>query len=83
MLPKNWLKCINNRAVKVDLLKAFLVSCRTNTSFFVEDEFKEWDPKSHGPRNFAQSFYIASLIHYDSLQMSEMDVVKQEQQQGR
>ena len=68
MLPKNWLKCINNRAVKVDLLKTFLVSCRTNTSFFVENEFKEWDPKSHGPRNFAQSFYIASLIHYDSNQ---------------
>ena len=31
-------------------------------SFFVEKYFETWDPKIHGPYNYPQSFYVASLI---------------------
>ena len=30
---------------------------------FVEENLDSWHPKTHGPRNFLQSFYLADLIH--------------------
>ena len=37
-------------------------SC-TPMQFFVEENLDSWHPKTHGPRNYLQSFYLASLIH--------------------
>ena len=31
--------------------------------FFVEDNLVSWHPKTHGPRNYLQSFYLDALIH--------------------
>ena len=31
--------------------------------FFVEENLDSWHPKTHGPRNYIQSFYLAALIH--------------------
>ena len=30
---------------------------------FVEENLDSWHPKTHGPRNYLQSFYLAALIH--------------------
>ena len=37
-------------------------SC-TPIKFFVEENLVSWHPKTHGPRNYLQSFYLATLIH--------------------
>ena len=37
-------------------------SC-TPMQFFVEGNLVSWHPKTHGPRNYLQSFYLADLIH--------------------
>ena len=31
--------------------------------FVFEENLDSWHPKTHGPRNYLQSFYLASLIH--------------------
>ena len=31
--------------------------------FFVEENLVSWHPKTHGPRNYLQSFYLAAIIH--------------------
>ena len=31
--------------------------------FFAEENLGSWHPKTHGPRNYLQSFYLAALIH--------------------
>ena len=35
----------------------------TPIEFFVEENLGNWHPKTHGPRNYLQSFYLAALIH--------------------
>ena len=30
---------------------------------FVEENLDRWHPKTHGPRNYLLSFYLADLIH--------------------
>ena len=37
-------------------------SC-TPIQFFVEENLVSWHPKTHGPRNYLQSFYLSALIH--------------------
>ena len=32
-------------------------------SFFVGGNLGNWHPRTHGPRNYIQSFYLAALIH--------------------
>ena len=31
--------------------------------FFVEENVRNWHPRTHGSRNYLQSFYLAALIH--------------------
>ena len=31
--------------------------------FFAEENLVSWHPKTHSPRNYLQSFYLAALIH--------------------
>ena len=37
-------------------------SC-TPMHFFVKENLVNWYPKTHGPRNYLQSFYLDALIH--------------------
>ena len=37
-------------------------SC-TPMQFFVKENLVSWYPKTHGTRNYLQSFYLAALIH--------------------
>ena len=32
-------------------------------NFLVEENLDSWHPKTHGPRNYLQSFYLDALIH--------------------
>ena len=41
----------------------FQNAIRTPIKFFVEENLDSWHPKTHGPRNYLQSFYLAALIH--------------------
>ena len=41
----------------------FQNSCCTPIEFFVEEKIGNWHPRTHGPRNYLQSFYLAALIH--------------------
>ena len=35
----------------------------TPIKFFVEENLVSWHPKTHGPRNYLQSFYLDAIIH--------------------
>eukprot|EP00978_Attheya_sp_CCMP212_P034681 scaffold146632_cov60-Attheya_sp.AAC.1 len=64
MLPMTWLKVqrtFPNEEVRSEITDYFLQAILTNLVFFVEDHFKDWNPKIHGPRTCLQSFYIAAL----------------------
>jgi hypothetical protein len=66
MLPKMWLraqKAFPLEEVRIEITDLFLSAILTSLAFFVEDDFKEWNPKIHGPRNFLQSFYVAALAY--------------------
>ena len=41
----------------------FQNACCTPIEFFVEEKIGNWHPRTHGPRNYPQSFYLAALIH--------------------
>ena len=41
----------------------FQNACCTPIEFFVEENARNWHPRTHGPRNYLQSFYLAALIH--------------------
>ena len=66
MLPKMWLtaaKFFPDEDTRDEIRDYFLSAILTDGAFFVEDDFPDWNPKIHGPRNFLQSFYIAALAH--------------------
>ena len=64
--------------IKQNLYNAY---CRQKY-VFVEKYFENWDPKIHGPRNYLQSFYVATLIakwgteKHDPLAMFRNGVLK-------
>ena len=41
----------------------FQNACCTPIEFFVEENLGNWHPRTHGPRNYLQIFYLAALIH--------------------
>jgi phage gpG-like protein len=43
----------------------------TNIDLFRASDFKDWDPRKHGPTNVYQSFYIASLISTKRLKFAD------------
>ena len=63
MLPSIWISLleydINRDAIREKIQNA----CCTPIEFFVEENLGNWHPKTHGPRNYLQSFYLAALIH--------------------
>eukprot|EP00978_Attheya_sp_CCMP212_P038892 scaffold197238_cov26-Attheya_sp.AAC.2 len=66
MLPPMWLSAQKRfpfKEVRDEITDLFLSAILTSVEFFVEDDFKDWNPKIHGPRNFLQSFYIAALAY--------------------
>ena len=62
MLPINWLNHHKVPDVNVDIVQNIYKSYTIPTYFFVEKYFDSWDPKIHGPHNYLQIFYVASLM---------------------
>ena len=62
ILPSIWLYLLQFEEIGEEIYEHLQNSYCTPLEFFVEKNFDIWDPKTHGPRNFLQSFYLASLI---------------------
>ena len=61
MIPKTWLEYQQYSDVHVEITQNFYNAYCTQKYFFVEKDFESWYPKIHGPRNYLQSFQVASL----------------------
>ena len=62
MIPKTWLEYLQYDEVDVEISEILYNPNCTTKTFFVERNFESWYPKIHGPRNYLQSFYVATLI---------------------
>ena len=62
MPPKISLEYQQYADVHVEITQHFYNADCTQKFVFVEKDFESWDPKSHGPCNYLQSFYVAALI---------------------
>ena len=62
MLTINWLNHCEVPDVNVEIVKNLYNAYCTPKYCFVQKDFNGWDPKIHGPRNYLQSFYVATII---------------------
>ena len=62
MLPKHWLEYLQYEEDDVEITENLYSANCTPKSFFVQKDFESWNLKIHGPRNYIQSFYLASII---------------------
>ena len=62
-MPSRWLYLFkfDNFGDAIHKLKKN-ASC-TPIQFFVEENLVSWHTKTHGPRNYLHSFYLAAIIH--------------------
>ena len=49
-------------SISDEIYENLLNAICTPLKFFVEENFDSWHPKTHGSRNYFQSFYLAALI---------------------
>ena len=54
---------LNLTILVTQFMKFFKIASCTLIQFFVEENLICWHPKTHAPRNYLQSFYLASHIH--------------------
>ena len=63
VLPSIWMSLLEYDIIGDAIIEFFQNACCTPIEFFVEENLGYWHPKTHGPRNYLQSFYFAALIH--------------------
>ena len=63
MLPSIWMDRLEYDIIGDKIRENFQNACCTPIEFFVEENLGKWHPRTHGPRNYLQSFYLAALIH--------------------
>ena len=63
MLPSRWMDPLEYDIIGDAIREKFQNASCTPINFFVEENLDNWHPKTHGPRNYLQSFYLAALIH--------------------
>ena len=63
MLPSRWISLLEYDIIGDAIRENLQNSCCTPIEFFVEENIGNWHPKTHGPRNYLQSFYLDALIH--------------------
>ena len=63
MLPSRWLYLLKFDNFGDAIHEKFQNSSYTPMQFSVEENLVSWHPKTYGPRNYLQSFYLAALIH--------------------
>ena len=62
ILPSRWLYLLQFEEFSDEIYEKFQNASCTPIKCFVEENFDNWHPKTHGPRNSLQSFYLAALI---------------------
>ena len=62
-MPSRWLFLPQFETIGDAIYELFQHSRCTPINFFVEESLDSWHPKTHGPHNYIQSFYLAALIH--------------------
>ena len=62
MLPITWSNIHEVLNVNVDSVQNFYNAYCTPKKVFVDKDFDSLDPKIHGPRNYLQIFYVATLV---------------------
>ena len=62
-MPSIWLFLLKFDKIGDAIHEIFRNASCTPMQFFVEENLDIWHPKTHGPRNYHQSFYLAALIH--------------------
>ena len=63
MLPSRWMDLLQYVIIGDKICANFQNACCVPIEFFVEENLGTWHPRTHGPRNYFQSFYLAALIH--------------------
>ena len=62
MLPSRWMDLLEYDIIGDKIREMFQNACCTPIEFFVEENLGNWHPRTHGLRNYLQSFYLAALI---------------------
>ena len=62
ILPSQWIALLKYEDFSDEIYDNFQNASCTPIKFFVEENFDSWHPKTHGPRIYLQSFYLAPLI---------------------
>ena len=63
MLPSRWMDLLEYDIIGDAIREKVQNACCTPKDFFVEEKKGNWHPRTHGPRNYLQSFYLAAIIH--------------------
>ena len=63
MLPSRWKDLLEYDKIGDKIRANFQNACCTPREFFVEEKIGNWHPRTHGPRNYPRSFYLAALIN--------------------
>ena len=63
MLPSRWKDLLEYDIIGENICANFQNACCTPIEIFVEENLVNQHPKTHGPCNYLQSFYLAALIH--------------------
>ena len=63
ILPSRWLFLPKFDKIGDAIHEKFQNASCKSIPFFVEENLDSWHPKTHGPRNYLQSFYLDALIH--------------------
>ena len=61
-LPSRWLYLLQFEEFSDEIYEIFQNASCTPINVFVGENFDSWYPKTHGSRNYLQSFYLAALI---------------------
>jgi hypothetical protein len=81
MMPSDWIaflteKKLHDFELANDIAFVFDEVSTMPLHMFVEEDCPSWNPKSHGPRNFFQSFYLASLFWSTEETLSEHSEIR-------
>ena len=63
IFPSRWLFLLKYDKIGDTIHKKFQNASCMPIKCFVEENLVSWNPKTHGPSNYLQSFYLAALIH--------------------
>ena len=63
ILPSRWLFLLNFFKIGDAINENFQNASCTPIQFFVELNLDSWHPKTYGPCNYPQIFYLSAIIH--------------------